>query len=255
MSSGRDPGVPERTGEQPGREAADDQPPAVAAAGQPGAAAFTDAEFVGPLLPTDQAWSEHTLRADTSAALFEPADNVIRRREAHISGLYRMATLLTLSGDLGGGGAAGFRAIAESRALAEFLAGRPDYCLDCFLLAGRCQRHQPGRPAPDGSSGSGSVGSGSVGSGSVGSGSAGSGSVGSGSAGAGSDSDDARPAGSGSVDRGAGSTARPRSTGGRPAGMPGSSTPGAGRKAPGHQPGHEPEWRRFGADEFPSASG
>lgn len=245
MSSGRDPGVPERTGEQPGREAADDQPPAAAAAGQPGAAAFTDAEFVGPLLPTDQAWSEHTLRADTSAALFEPADNVIRRREAHISGLYRMATLLTLSGDLGGGGAAGFRAIAESRALAEFLAARPDYCLDCFLLADRCQRHQPGRPAADESSGSGSVSSGS------GSGSAGS-DVGS-DAGAGSD--DARPAGSGSADRGAGSTACPRSTGGRSAGVPGSSAPGVGRKAPGHQPGHEPEWRRFGADEFPSASG
>lgn len=214
MSSGRDPGVPEGTGRQPGREAADDQPNAVAAAGHLRAAGFSDAEFVGPLLPTDQAWCEHTLRADTSAALFEPADNVIRRREAHISGLYRMATLLTLSGDLGGGGAAGFRAIAESRALAEFLAASPDYCLDCFLLADRCQRHQPSRSSAD-------------------------------------------KAGSGSVDPGAGSasgTARPCSPGGRATGAPG-STPGAGRKAAGHQPGHEPEWRRFGADEFPSASG
>ncbi len=237
MPSGRDSGVPEGRGEQPGREAADDHPHAPAAAGLPGTAVFAAVEFIGPLQPADQAWSEHTLRTDTSAALFEPADNVIRRREAHISGLYRMATLLTLSGDLRGGGAAGFRAIAESRALAEFMAASPDYCLDCFLLGDRCQRHQPGRPAADESS---SGVSGIAGSGVSGITSSGvSGITGSGVAGSGT------------------GAARSRPSGGRPAGTPGNA-PGAG-KAPGHQsghqPGHEPEWRRFGADEFPSASG
>jgi hypothetical protein len=174
------------------------------------------------------------MRADSSAALFEPADNVIRRREAHIASLYRVAALLTLSGDLAGGRTAGFRAIAESRALAEFLAASPAYCLDCFLLGDRCQRHRAvesaeqrasgagsssgrlpddgsssGRLSDDGSSGARSSAPGSVGAGSV----------------------DDRPASRASGGSGAGS--------------------GGARPAPGHQP----EWRRFGADEFPSASG
>jgi len=220
MPSGRDPGTPEGSGERPARGATDDHPHAAGAAGQPGSAAFTDADFIGPLGPADQAWSEHTLRADTSAALFEPVDTVIRRREAHIGGLYRMATLLTLTGDLAGGGAAGFRAIAESRALAEFMAASPAYCLDCFLLGARCQRHQPGEEvAAEFGSGEARPGGGSAGS---------------------------QPGGGGS--------ASSRSAGGRTAGASGTA-PGTGRKAAGHQPGHEPEWRRFGADEFPSASG
>lgn len=250
MSSGRDLGMPGDAGEQPGQEA-DDQPAAVAAAGQPVTAAFTDADFVGPLRPADQAWAEHTLRADTSAALFEPADNVIRRREAHIAGLYRMATLLTLTGDLGGGGAAGFRAIAESRALAEFMAASPAYCLDCFLLGDRCRRHQPGEGSPDGP-GSGAGGSSSSGSGSGGSRSGGSRSGGSGSGGSGASSGSVSGPGAASDGPGSGSGSGgsdPGATG------PAGPTPGTGRKAPRRQPGHQPEWRRFGADEFPSASG
>jgi len=151
--------------------------------------ADADADFVGPLRPADQTWAEHVLRADSSAALFEPAGNVIRRREAHIGGLYRTAALLALSGDLAGGSAAGFRAIAEARALAEFLAASPAYCLDCFVLGDRCAQHRTDS-AEDGTSGPGS------------------------DAGAGSDSADG-PA----------------------------------------EPGHQPDWRRFGADGFPSASG
>ena len=183
-------------------------------------AGFAEAEFIGPLQPADQAWAEHVLRTDNSASLFEPADNVIRRREAHIASLYRTAALLTLTGDLGGSGAAGFRAIAESRALAEFLAASPEYCLDCFLLGDRCQRHRSGesvdqrdaeppseRPSDAGPSGARSSAPGSSG-----------------------------PAGG--------------RTAGRASGGPGAGSGGA-RPAPGHQP----EWRRFGADEFPSASG
>ena len=79
-------------------------------------------------------------------------DYVIRRREAHIAALYRMAALLSLSGDLVGSGAASFRAVAESRALAEFMAASPAYCLDCFLLGGRCERHQRGDERPFGGS-------------------------------------------------------------------------------------------------------
>ena len=154
-------------------------------------AADADADFVGPLRPAEQAWAEHVLRADSSAALFEPADNVIRRREAHIGGLYRTAALLALSGDLAGGSAAGFRAIAEARALAEFLAASPAYCLDCFVLGDRCQQHRIDAAA-----------------------------------GAGSDFGDGSDTGSG-------------------------SDSAAGRSEPGHQP----DWRRFGADGFPSASG
>lgn len=156
-------------------------------------AADADADFVGPLRPAEQAWAEHVLRADTSAALFEPVANVIRRREAHIGGLYRTAALLALSGDLAGGSAAGFRAIAEARALAEFLAASPAYCLDCFVLGDRCQQHRTdGASAP----------------------------------GTGSDSADGTDTGSGS----------------------------ASADGPS-EPGRQPEWRRFGADGFPSASG
>jgi hypothetical protein len=157
-------------------------------------AADADADFVGPLRPAEQAWSEHVLRADSSAALFEPADNVIRRREAHIGGLYRTAALLALSGDLAGGSAAGFRAIAEARALAEFLAASPSYCLDCFVLGDRCAQHRAGSAAADAGSGSGDG------------------------------SDDGSTTGSESTDGPA-------------------------------EPGHQPDWRRFGADGFPSASG
>ncbi|HEU5271291.1 MAG TPA: hypothetical protein VFU36_15290 [Jatrophihabitans sp.] len=170
-------------------------------------------DFVGPLRPAEQAWVERTLHADSSAVEYEPADNVIRRREAHIGSLYRTATLLTLSGDLTGGHAAGFRAVAESRALAEFLAADPAYCLDCFLLGDRCPQH-PATGRTTGRSEAGPSAPGSAGS---------SGSASAGTSGSGSGRTDAAGPGGG---RGA-----------RPA------------------PGHQPEWRRFGADEFPSASG
>lgn len=170
------------------------------------AAGSAELDFVGPLRQADQAWAEHTLRADNAAVEFEPVDNVIRRREAHIGSLYRTAALLTLSGDLIGGHATGFRAVAESRALAEFLAANPAYCLDCFLLGARCPQHQVTDPATErGEAGSSAPGS-------------------------------AESPGSGSGRTG-------------PAGQGGGS--GGARPAPGHQP----EWRRFGADEFPSASG
>jgi hypothetical protein len=158
---------------------------------------LAEVDFVGPLGPAEQAWAEHVLRTDTSAALFEPADNVIRRREAHIGGLYRTAALLALSGDLAGGSAAGFRAIAEARALAEFLAASPAYCLDCFLLGDRCQQHR--------------------------------------------------------IDS-AGDRAGP-SAPGAGAGSNSGSSSGAGSSAAAGEPGQQPEWRRFGADGFPSASG
>src|SRR4051794_35091649 len=111
---------------------------------------FIDCEFIGPLRPTEQAWADHALRADSSAALLETADCVIRRREAHIAALYRTAALLSLSGDLARSGAASFRAVAESRALAEFMAASPAYCLDCFLLGSRCERHERGDGEPFG---------------------------------------------------------------------------------------------------------
>ena len=187
-------------------------------------ATSTDLEFIGPLRSADQAWTEHTVRADSSAALFEPADNVIRRREAHIASLYRVAALLTLSGDLAGGRTAGFRAVAESRALAEFLAASPSYCLDCFLLGDRCQRHQAVESAEQPASGAESTSGRLPDARSSGARSSAPGSVGTGSV-------DDRPASRASGGSGAGS--------------------GGARPAPGHQP----EWRRFGADEFPSASG
>jgi hypothetical protein len=180
MSSGRDRELPE------GADA------------EPDSAIFAQADLVGPLRPVDQAWADHVLRTDTSAALFEPSDVVIRRREAHIGGLYRMAALLSLGGDLVGGNAAGFRAVAESRALAEFMANNPAYCLDCFVLGGRCERHQS------------DVRTGAT-----------------------------RPG----VSESGNDYAEPEA---------GSDT---GRQPPGQSPGHEPEWRRFGADESPSASG
>ncbi|MFL6161879.1 MAG: hypothetical protein ACJ74U_06585 [Jatrophihabitantaceae bacterium] len=171
MLSGRDSGCPVAAGDE--RESA----------------VQVDIEFVGPLRRAHQAWAEQALRADNAAAAHESSDNVIRRREARIAGLYRMAAVLTLSGDLAGSGAAGFRAVAESRALAEFMAANPAYCLDCFLLGDRCQRHQP-----DGTA------------------------------------ESAGTPDAGSADR----------------------QPNGGS---GHQPGHQPEWRRFGADESPSANG
>jgi len=235
MSSGRDL--------DPAAEASDDDAQS---------AAFTDSDFVGPLRRADQAWAEHVLRADTSAALFEPADNVIRRREAHISGLYRMAALLALSGDLTASGAAGFRAVAEARALAEFMAASPAYCLDCFLLGDRCQRHQASDPAA-GTEVSGDGVSGAPGSGisgtpaadagssvveSTGTGSAGAGSTGVGpSPGSTGSATAPYPAGGGSVD-----------VGRQPAG-------GHLPDPPGHPAEHQPEWHRFGAEEFPSAGG
>jgi hypothetical protein len=158
---------------------------------EPDSAVFAGTDFVGPLRPAEQAWAEHVLRADNSAALFESSDVVIRRREAHISGLYRIAALLSLGGDLRGSSTAGFRAVAESRALADFMANSPAYCLECFLLDDRCERHQA---EPSASSG-------------------------------------------GSVESEVGGT--------------GSSGSGADQQ----QPGHQPEWRRFGAEEFPSAGG
>jgi len=207
MSYGRDFGAP---------EAAHADPLAIPAG-------YADADFVGPLRPADQAWAERTLHADHSAALFEPADNVIRRREAHIGSLYRAAALLSLGGDLAGGSTTGFRAIAESRALAEFLAASPAYCLDCFVLGERCQQHR-GTAAGRGGAGPSAPGS-------------------------------AGPSAPGSADGGG---ARSGRTGTGPGGRatywtgggPGGGTGGA-RPAPGHQP----EWRRFGAREFPSADG
>jgi len=99
-------------------------------------------DFVGPLPLAHQQWLADALRTDNQAAESEPVDLVIRRREAHVASLYRMAGLLALTGDLAGAGAAGFRAVAESRALSEFLAAGPAYCLDCFVLGDRCQRHR-----------------------------------------------------------------------------------------------------------------
>ena len=206
MSYGRDFGAP---------EAAHADPLAVPAG-------YADADFVGPLRPADQAWAERTLHADHSAALFEPADNVIRRREAHIGSLYRAAALLTLGGDPAGGSTAGFRAIAESRALAEFLAASPAYCLDCFVLGERCQQHR-------GAAGGGGAGPSAPGS--------------------------AGPPPSGSADGGGARSGRTGTgpggratywTGGGPSGGTGGARP---------TPGHQPEWRRFGAGEFPSADG
>jgi len=101
-----------------------------------------DGDFVGPLGAADQQWLDGALRADSLAAESEPVDLVIRRREAHVASLYRVAGLLALTGDLAGAGTAGFRAVAESRALSEFLAASPAYCLDCFVLGDRCQRHR-----------------------------------------------------------------------------------------------------------------
>lgn len=202
MSYGRDFGAPETAQADPGAVPA----------------GYADPDFVGPLRPADQAWAERTLHADHSAALFEPADNVIRRREAHIGSLYRAAALLTLGGDLAGGNTTGFRAIAESRALAEFLAASPAYCLDCFLLGERCRQHQA---TATGRGGAGPSAPGSAGSGGAGS------------------------AGSRRTGTGPGGRATYWTGGG-----PGSGTGGA-RPAPGHQP----EWRRFGAGEFPSADG
>jgi hypothetical protein len=162
-----------------------------AAGAEPNTAIFAEADFVGPLRAAEQAWAEHVLRADNSAALFESSDIVIRRREARIGALYRMAALLSLGGDLVGGSAAGFRAVAESRALAEFMANSPAYCLECFLLGDRCERHRTVAP----------------------------------------------PARSG------GST------------QSGSGAGDSGSAADRQQSGQRPEWRRFGADESPSASG
>jgi len=176
----------------------DREPPAGAAA-ESDSAIFAEVDFVGPLRPAEQAWADHILRVDSSAALFEPSDIVIRRREAHIGSLYRMAALLSLGGDLVGSSAAGFRAVAESRALAELMANNPAYCLDCFVLGGRCERHQVAPP----SRGPGGLG------------------------GSGSDGSFAGPV----------------------------SGPDNGRQQPRRQAGHQPEWRRFGADESPSASG
>jgi hypothetical protein len=104
-------------------------------------------DFIGPLRRVDAAWAEHTVRADSTAALFEPVDTVIRRRESHIGSLYRTAALLSLAGDQVGSTVTGFRAVAESRALVEFLAASPAYCLDCFLLGERCESHQAAPPA------------------------------------------------------------------------------------------------------------
>jgi hypothetical protein len=172
-----------------------DREPSEGAVAEPDSAIFAEAGFVGPLRPAEQAWSDHILRVDSSAALFEPSDIVIRRREAHIGSLYRMAALLSLGGDLVGSSAAGFRAVAESRALAELMANNPAYCLDCFVLGGRCERHPvEAPPRRVGAAG-----------------------------------------GSGSGDEFAG--------------------PAAGSGTDRQQPGHQPEWRRFGADESPSASG
>jgi hypothetical protein len=208
MSYGRDFDAP---------EAADAMPVDPSSTAAPVWARLVDADFIGPLRPAEQAWAEHVLRADSSAALFEPADNVIRRREAHISALYRTAALLALSGELAGGSAAGFRAIAEARALAEFLAANPAYCLDCFVLGERCEQHRTDFRGP-----------------------------GPHDAGAGPAED--RPAG------GSGSDG-PKSGGPRSGGT-GADGRGAGRggSRPGPGPG-QPEWRRFGADEFPSAGG
>jgi len=175
-----------------------DREPTEGAAAESDSAIFGEADFVGPLRPADQAWADHVLRVDSSAALFEPSDVVIRRREAHIGGLYRMAALLSLGGDLVGSSAAGFRAVAETRALAELMANNPAYCLDCFVLGGRCERHQVGAAAGGAE---------------------------------------------GFCDAGSG-------------GEFGGPAAGTGnRQPPGQQPGRQPEWRRFGADESPSASG
>jgi hypothetical protein len=164
------------------------------AGAEPSTAIFAEADFVGPLRPAEQAWAEHVLRADNSAALFESSDIVIRRREARIGSLYRIAALLSLGGDLIGSSTAGFRAVAESRALTEFMSNSPAYCLECFLLSDRCERHRAA--VPPGRSGG---------------------------------SAESELGGSGA----------------------GNSGPGVDRR----QPGHRPEWRRFGADESPSASG
>jgi hypothetical protein len=263
MSSGRDL--------DPAAETSDDDPQPVA---------FTDCDFVGPLRRADQAWAEHVLRADTSAALFEPADNVIRRREAHISGLYRMASLLALSGDLTASGAAGFRAVAEARALAEFMAASPAYCLDCFLLGDRCQRHQASDPVPgtelsgteisgEGPSGDGASGDGASGGGASGDGASGGVSAGGVSGAPAPDAGSPVVESTGAGSAGAGSTGVGPSSGSTrsaAAPYPGGGSVGLGRRPagghlpdqpdqPGHPAEHQPEWRRFGAEEFPSAGG
>ncbi|HTZ42844.1 MAG TPA: hypothetical protein VMB79_03210 [Jatrophihabitans sp.] len=154
-----------------------------------------DLDFIGPLCVAGQAWADQVLRSDSLAARYEPVDVVIRRRESHIGELYRVAALMALSGDLAGGGAAGLRAVAESRALTEFLTTSPAYCLDCFLQGERCEAHAARRPV----------------------------------------------------------TGARRISGG----ATGSGTGGATGSGPGRDGGraHRPEWRRFGADEFPSAGG
>jgi hypothetical protein len=205
-----------------------DLDPAAAAENYSRWADFADCEFIGPLRPAEQAWAEHALRADSSAALFEEVDYVIRRREAHIAALYRVAALLSLSGDLARSGAASFRAVAESRALAEFMAASPAYCLDCFLLGSRCEKHQASAGEPTTFGGrSAAVGSESSPPERADSEQPDSNSTGSGST------------GSGSVDSNSGSAG-------------GSPSP---RYQDDQHPDHQPEWRRFGTGEFPSASG
>jgi hypothetical protein len=232
-----------------------------------GWADFADCEFIGPLRPAEQAWADHALRADSSAALFQTADSVIRRREAHIAALYRTAALLSLSGDLARSGAASFRAVAESRALAEFMAASPEYCLDCFLLGSRCERHELGdgeplaNPSAAGSSetsppkraDSGRTGSDSTGSDSTGSRRTGSSSVGSGSGSVESNSNDSGRPDSGSVGSDSGSVDSDSEPVDSNSGSA-SGSPSSGYRD-GQHPGHQPEWRRFGTDEFPSAGG
>jgi hypothetical protein len=98
-------------------------------------------DFIGPLRLDEQAWAEEILEADASAALFEPLDAVIRRREALIAANFRRAAELMLLGEQDSGQTAGHRAIAEYRALAELVAASPAHCLDCFLGTTPCGRH------------------------------------------------------------------------------------------------------------------
>jgi hypothetical protein len=102
---------------------------------------WADLGFVGPLRAEHEAWADRTLAADSAAALFEPVHVVIRRREDQIAHGSSAAVTCLLCADEGNAQMIGFKAIAETRALARFMASSPECCLDCLVL-GHCDEHR-----------------------------------------------------------------------------------------------------------------
>lgn len=74
-------------------------------------------DFIGPLTAEQQRWADEVQACDTAAAVFEPAPQVLRRRELRIDDSLRACALMFLTGDARAWGAAR-QAVAEQRALA-----------------------------------------------------------------------------------------------------------------------------------------